>query len=229
MSLYLDEVPITGAVTQRRQLALLALLAVAGTAGVSRDKLVGMLWPEKDSDAARHLLNQLLYTQRRFAGDAGLFTGRKTLHLNPGVISTDVASFEGALAQPDADKLVEVYRGPFLDGFFLKESSGFEEWVATQRARYARRCAEVLDRVARSAEASGDTRAAIGWQRRAQEIDPLDARTALSLADALVRSGDQASALRALQWHGERVRKELEIEPDASVRAMEERLTRGGR
>ena len=99
---------------------------------------------------------------------------------------------------------------------------------SAQRARYARRCAEALDQLARSADAAGDTQASIGWKRRAQEIDPLDAGTALSHADALLRSGDRPSALRALRFHAERVREELAVEPDASVRALETRLAKEG-
>src|SRR6188472_3438789 len=52
---------LTGAATQRRRLALLVLLAVAGPVGMSRDKLLAYLWPESDVERARHVLNQLLY------------------------------------------------------------------------------------------------------------------------------------------------------------------------
>jgi hypothetical protein len=39
---------ITGVATQRPQLALLALLAVAGDDGMSREKVQGYLWPAGD-------------------------------------------------------------------------------------------------------------------------------------------------------------------------------------
>ena len=57
--------PLTGAAAQRRRLALLAILAVAGARGVSRDKVVALLWPERDAERARHALAQLLYAMRR--------------------------------------------------------------------------------------------------------------------------------------------------------------------
>ena len=56
-----DDPPMTGAATQRRRLAILALLAVARDGGMSRDKILGYLWPESGLDQARHTLNQLLY------------------------------------------------------------------------------------------------------------------------------------------------------------------------
>jgi DNA-binding SARP family transcriptional activator len=48
------EGPLTGAVSQRRPLALLSLVA-ASRAGVSRDRVVALLWPESDDEHARTL------------------------------------------------------------------------------------------------------------------------------------------------------------------------------
>jgi DNA-binding SARP family transcriptional activator len=39
-------------------LALLSVLAVAGLLGTSRDKLVALVWPDADSEHARHALTQ---------------------------------------------------------------------------------------------------------------------------------------------------------------------------
>jgi len=224
LSVRLDGTPITGAITQRRQLALLALLAVAREEGMSREKLLAYLWPEKEANRARHNLNQLVYFQRRHAGQEGFFEGRKTLRLNPTAVTADVWLFEDALADGAPDRAVQAYRGPFLDGFFLPEAAEFEAWVEQQRRRFGRRCAEALEGLARTALASGGLAEAVGWLRRSQEIDSLDARTAVSLAEALVRSGDRPAALRALRWHREQVWKELEVEADPAVRRLEESL-----
>src|SRR5262245_41167195 len=112
---------LTGAATQRRRLALLVLLAVAGAPGMSPDKLLAYLWPESDIERARHVLNQLLYAQRQQVGD-DLFLGRKTLRLNPALIATDVGAFEEACAVGDLGTAAGLYAGPFLDGFFVKEA-----------------------------------------------------------------------------------------------------------
>jgi DNA-binding SARP family transcriptional activator len=53
--------PLTGRAAQRRRLALLAILAVAGGKPVSRDKLVALLRPEASDERARHLLADSLY------------------------------------------------------------------------------------------------------------------------------------------------------------------------
>src|ERR1043166_1416139 len=54
----------TGSATQRRRLALLALLAVARDRGLNRDKVQAYLWPESDVERARHRLNPLVYFPR---------------------------------------------------------------------------------------------------------------------------------------------------------------------
>jgi DNA-binding SARP family transcriptional activator len=226
LSLSRGEENLTGAVTQRRRLAILALLAVAGESGMSRDKLVAYLWPESDAERARHVLNQLLYAQRRQVGDDSLFLGRKTLRLNAAVITTDVDDLTGALARGDRAEAVALYRGPFLDGFFVKDAGEFERWVEAQRSRYARQLLDALVALAAAAAAAGDSRAALGWWRRAAELDPLDATIALELVRALAAAGDRPGALRHARQHAEALDAELGVPPDPCLTDLVEALRR---
>ncbi|HEY9445387.1 MAG TPA: BTAD domain-containing putative transcriptional regulator [Gemmatimonadales bacterium] len=218
---------LTGAATQRRRLALLALLAVAGSAGMSRDKLLAYLWPESDLERARHVLNQLLYAQRQQVGD-DLFHGRKTLRLNPALIATDVGAFEQALAAGDLPTAADQYAGPFLDGFFVKEAPEFERWVEGQRTRLAQRALETMRALAESAEGAEDRGAAVTWWRRAAAIDPFDARVALRLVAALGAAGDRPGALREASRYEAGLRQELGVAPDAAFTDAVARL-RGDR
>jgi serine/threonine-protein kinase len=205
---------LTGAATQRRRLAILALLAVAGEAGMSRDKLVAYLWPEADAERARHVLNQLLYAQRRQVGDQSLFLGRKTLRLNAELISSDVTSFDQALGAGDLEGGIALYRGPFLDGFFLKDAPEFERWSEDQRARLARRASGILAQLAERAAGEGHHRQAAEWWRRAADVDPYDSAASLGLIRALAAAGDRAGALLEARRHEELLRSELGVGPD---------------
>ncbi len=216
LTLYRGTESLTGAATQRRRLAILVLLAVAGDGGMSRDKLVGYLWPESDAERARHVLNQLLYAQRRQVADEALFLGRKTLRLNPAVIWSDVSACDQALAAGDLEAAVELYRGPFLDGFFLKDALEFERWGEDQRARLAHRIGGALRQLANRAAACGDARQAAAWWRRATEITPYDSLVALGLVQALASAGDRAGALLAARRHEELLRSDLGVAPDSA-------------
>jgi serine/threonine-protein kinase len=208
---------LTGAVTQRRRLAILALLAVSGAAGMSRDKLVAYLWPESDAERARHVLNQLLYAQRRQVGDQSLFLGRKTLRLNPELIGSDVAAFDAALGNGDLAGGMALYRGPFLDGFFLRDAPEFERWTEDQRAGFTRRACGALEQLATRALRAGDHRQAAEWWRQAVRVDPYDSTAALGLIQALTAAGDRAGALVAARRHEELLRSELGAGPDPAI------------
>src|SRR5438067_814334 len=158
--------PTTGTLTQRRRLALLALLAVARNRGLSRDKILAYLWPESDAERARHGLDQVLYAQRHHLGVPDLFLGRKTLRLNRTVITADVWEFEDAVVVGVLDVAVRWYRGLFLGGFFVEGAPGFERWAEGGRDRLARGCATGLGWLASAVSALGDDRRAADWWRR---------------------------------------------------------------
>ena len=216
--------PIAGAAPQRRTLALLAALAVAGEGGSSRDKLVGLLWPEVDAERARHSLTQALYTARKAVQIDDLFVVGADIRLNEARITSDVREFEAALAAGNLQRAVELYRGPFLDGFFVSGSPEFERWSSAQRERLAGRAADALERLATSAEGSGDYRSAIEWRKRFCTLFPYDSGAALKLMTAMAKAGDRAGALQHAQAHAALLRAELDIEPDAVVEAFASKL-----
>jgi serine/threonine-protein kinase len=222
------EGPLTGAATQRRRLALLALLVSAGASGTSRDKVVACLWPESDADHARHALAQLLYSLRRDLPDGALLTDGAVLRMNAELISSDVGDFEAALdAAENRDALaraVSLYVGPFLDGFFLGDVPEFERWVDGERTRLAKRATAALEQLAAAATAAGEHEEAIRWWRQLAVHDPLSSRVALSLMQSLAAAGDRVGAIQHARVHEALVRQELDAAPDAAIAALAARL-----
>ena len=129
--------PITGRSAQRRRIALLAILAVARR-GVSRDKLIGYLWEEADTDRARRLLSEAVYVLRKSLGEDAVLAAGDELRLNEAVVGCDVVAFTTALESRNFAAAAALYRGPFLDGFFVGDASEFEQWVEGERDRLAR-------------------------------------------------------------------------------------------
>jgi serine/threonine-protein kinase len=214
---------LTGAATQRQRLGLLALLAVARQDGVSRDKVLGYLWPDSEEKRARHVLNQLVYAQRRHFGADSLFLGKKSLRLNPALIWTDVGAFEEAVERGASAEAIELYRGPFLDGFFLANAPLFDEWMSAQRTRWANRAKALTVALARDRTGAGGD--AIAWWRRAAELDPLDTDVVLGLIEALAQTGDRAGAIRAARAHEDRLKAELDVGPDPRLARLVQRLS----
>src|SRR6185437_9455791 len=203
----------------RRRLALLARLAQSGEKGVSRDDLLALLWPERDVESARHSLDQLLYESRR-ALCASPAVGGATLRLDPAVISCDLAEWEAALRRADLEAAVALYRGPFLQGFFLNGSATFEEWADTVRSQLTATYRRTLESLATSAAAHGKLDDSIAWRRRLAAEDRIGSRVALGLMQALAESGDRAGALEFFRVHERIVRAELDAPPDPAVSAF---------
>jgi DNA-binding SARP family transcriptional activator len=212
---------------QRRPLALLALLAAAGEAGLSRDKLLPYLWPESDDERGRNALRQLLHGLRRDLKEPELFRGTTVLSLDPTRITTDVGELEEALAAGELARAAEVYRGAFLDGFHLDGAPEFAYWADLERADYAARVGSALKQLARQADDSGDKEAALRWWRTLATMDPLDSGVALQLMKVLVATGNPAGALQHARVHETLLRDELGGSPDAAVTEMAAKIRAG--
>lgn len=227
LSLHNDGVPVTGAASQRSRLALLAVLASAGSGGISRDKLLALLWPESDDERARHALKQGVYALRRDIGNDAAIVGTATLSLDPTIVASDVREFEEAIARGDDRAAAALYAGPFLDGVFIKSAAEFDQWAAGERSRLERAHIDAIGKLARTAEASGDLTTAAHWWRRAATAEPLSGRVALSLMRVLADSGDVSAAIQHARVHEALVKGELDSPADDAVLAFAEELRRG--
>ena len=216
--------PMAGSAARGRNLALLALLARAGDAGLTRDKLAALLWPESDEARARHSLDQALYTLRQALGADVFLAGGSTLALNGAVLSSDVGDFDGACERGASAAAIDAYAGAFLDGFHLSNAPDFEEWVAGERARLQGRYVALLESSAVGAAARGERGEAVALWRSLAAAEPLGSRVALGLMRALVEAGDRAGAIEAARVHAALVHGELGAPPDPAVLAYEREL-----
>lgn len=217
LALQRDGVPEVGEAAQRRKLALLAVLAAAGTTGVPRDRLLLLFWPDSTQEHARNSLKQLIFSVRHSL-DEEIIAGTSLLALNSARITSDVGEFVAAVQRRDAAGVVAAYAGPFLDGVHVSDAPEFDEWASRERARHERAYAQALEQLATAATAAGDHPEAVRhWQARAA-IAPLDTRVELELLAAMVAAGDRAGALRHAAAHEQGLRSELGLEPDQQFR-----------
>jgi DNA-binding SARP family transcriptional activator len=221
------DAPLAGAAAQRSRLALLAVIAAAGSSGVARDKLLACLWPESDSERARHALKQAIYALRKDLGGEQAIAGTATLSLDPTFVTSDVREFDEAITRGDDAAAVALHTGLFLDGFHMKGSAEFDRWCEAERTRLERAFGDALERIATRASASGDRAAAVRWWKRRAAGDPLSGRIALALMRAHADAGDLTGAVQHARVHEALVLQELESRPDDAVLEFADRLRRG--
>ena len=223
MSVERDAAPITALLGHRKRLALLALLAKAGSAGISREKLLAMLWPESATNQARNALNQVVHGLRRELGSDALIGGAE-ISLAPEVVACDCIEFRNAFAEGRYEDAVAFYSGRFLDGFYLKDAPDFERWADDTSRALAIDYTAALEQLAKNASSRGELRSAVQSLRRLSDADPLSARVARSLIEALVAAGDRENAISHGAAYTLLVRAELDAEPDAGISALLDQL-----
>lgn len=210
-------VPIGGRATHRHPLALLAVLVVNRGRQLTRDKLIALLWPERDSESGRNLLKVSVHELRKVLGDEAIRSTGDQLSADTDALSCDVTDFLAAVGRGDNLAAAELYAGPLLDGFYLKEAAEFERWCDSERARLSELFRSAVEHLAVAAEAAGDQESVVRWRRAQAETDPYSAEAADRLIRALAACGDHASAIRFAEAFAQRRTTDLGIEDDAGV------------
>lgn len=209
-----------GSTFQGQALALLSVLAWAGDRGIPREKLIVLFWPEVAAYRASHRLRQLVHHIRSGPGFGDLIAGKSELRLDPERVACDLWEFAEARRSGQLERAVELYGGPFLDGFFLHDAVEFEHWVEGRRFALQREYHETLEALAVQAELRHDTVAAADWWGRLAEHDPLSSGVTMHLMAALVSTGHRARALEQAKLYQEQVRAKLDASPNPAVSAL---------
>lgn len=211
---------------QKRRIALLSVLAVAGKRGISRDRLQSYLWPESSADRARHALDQLVYAARRSLGLNPILAEGRDMRLDPAIIDTDLLQFGEAITGGRLADAVALYGGPLLDGIHLSDSRELESWIDGERAQAQGQYHNALERLATGAAANNDHITAVSWWLKLASSDPLSSRAAAETIRAFISAGDSPSAIRHARSYQDLVRRELEVEPDPAIESLVSSLPR---
>lgn len=219
--------PVEGRAVQPRRLALLALLGASRNHGWSREKLIALLWPDTDPAEARRHLSQSVYLLRKGLGEDAIATHGESVELNTDVVWTDVGAFHEALREGEPERAIDLYAGPFLDGFYVRDAPDFEEWSEAERRSLADTYATSVETVARAAAGDGDHIKAADLWRRLVSHDPYNSRAVLALMGSLVESGDPGNALVVAEEHAECMRRDLGVGVPAEVDVLVGRIREG--
>lgn len=213
--------PLSRAANQRHRLALLAVLVATPGNQLSRDRLLALLWPERDAGQARTLLNTAVHAIRKELGPDLIRSVGDTLLLDHTLLDSDLARLQQRAASGRADLAVAEYAGPFLEGFHLSASPEFDEWQAKTQARFHAQVSRLLDDLVAGA---GTPEVLLSWTERRARHDPHSARGALGHMRALQQAGDRAAALKFAQHFQQRLAADLDAGPDPTIAALADEL-----
>src|SRR5438874_3451603 len=233
----------------RKAQALLLYLAVEG--GVHpRSKLAALLWPDSEPHAARTalrnaltLLRSLLATPDASASPhSHLLAEQDLLGLDPqapfeldlDVVqqayhqaqrhSTFPSQEQRAALVTQVQQALALVRGPFLEGFWLREETGFDEWVQQHQQQWQVRLHLLLDRLSSWQEEGGELEPARATLTRWLALEPLSEEACRRLMRVDLALGDPGAAGRVYATLRARLAEDLRVEPSAETVALAEQI-----
>ncbi|MEJ2215183.1 MAG: BTAD domain-containing putative transcriptional regulator [Gemmatimonadota bacterium] len=208
----------------RKNVALLAYLAMAPDRRAGREQLTGLLWGEKPEKAARHSLAEALRIIRSCTGDGVEEPATGYIRLADGAVETDTAQFAARLAADDPAGASALVRGEFMQGFALPAAWTFEEWLAGERRTWRSKSEAALVAAANAALAGGAPEEAHGLADRALALGPTSDTACQVAMRSLCLRGDRGEALQLFDAFKRMLDEELAILPSDDTAALADRI-----
>lgn len=187
---------------------------------VSRDRLATLLWENVPSNKARHSLSHAIYAIRQVLPDMPIEVFGDDIVLNKEAVTVDAIQYDKLIAAHRLDEALELYRGEFLDGFWLKDCKAFEEWVSHERTLRRDTARAARYSLAQRAEAGGDWLKVIELTTRLLEADPLDEAAMRMRSISIAATHGKDSALRDLRRFIERLETDFGCQPERATKDL---------
>jgi len=233
----------------RKAQALLLYLAVEE--GLHpRSKLAAFLWPDSEPHDARAALRNAIALLRSLLADSDaapaqhshLLSLHELLGLDPQApleldlvvvqqaweeaqgLSTARSVEQRAALVAHVQHALSLVRGPFLDGFWLREDAPFDEWVQQQQRQWQVRLQLLCDRLSSWQEIAGEQEQATVTLLRWLALDPLQEEAYRRLIRVHLALGDATSALQVYATCRARLAEELQVKPSPETVTLAEHI-----
>jgi DNA-binding SARP family transcriptional activator len=233
----------------RKAQALLLYLAVQG--GMQpRSKLAALLWPDSDPHDARTALRNAYALLRTLLADTEASPGEQRHLLSASDLlgfnqqapfELDLHLIQQAYTQaqrlpplpseeqrasllPQWQHALAQVRGPFLDGFWLRKETPFDEWVRLQQHQWQVRLQLLFDRLSSWHEAALEHEQANAILTRWLALDPLQEEAYRRLMRLHLARGDPSAAWQVYATCQAHLAQELQVEPSPQTVALTKRI-----
>ena len=138
--------------------------------------------------------------------------------------STPPSEPQRAALVTQVQQALALVRGPFLDGFWLREDAPFDEWIQQQQQQWQVRLQLLCERLSSWHEIAGEQEQAIATLTRWLALDPLQEEAYRRLMRAHLAQGDATTALQVYATCRARLAEELQVSPSADTVALAEHI-----
>jgi DNA-binding SARP family transcriptional activator len=218
-------------IPRRRSRALLYYLACT-QAPQPRERLLMLLCGDIDEESARHTFKTLLAEVRALlrsfdASIEWIISDGDQIKWNPHAplwLDTEIFEKVAAVTSHHLDHATDLYRGNFLDGFFLKDAPDFENWIRSTRDHFHRLYLTTLRRLAELYETENQLEQAITCTQALIKTDPLVEEAYARLMRLYWITDNRVAAIRQYEHLCTILAQELSVKPLTSTQALYEQI-----
>jgi len=185
---------------------------------VTRDELVNLFWSELKEETAKKNLRNALYQIKKTLGDEVLYTPKRSIVELSGELEVELD-----VTDLLEDKHLEVYTGPFLQGYSVKNAENFDDWVMNYREfcreRFTELAYDQVDEISHN-----NVNELIHTMQIVIKVDPYDERAYRLIMQAYADSGHTNKAFKIFQSLKTLLNEDLGVEPDTETKRVFEKL-----
>lgn len=199
----------------------------------SRAQLATLFWGDMPEKNARVSLSKALSDLREQAREYVTIATQTILFNTTLPYDLDIERF---LTPPSSVESVaalqvrtELYRGAFLDGFYVRDAPDFEGWLRGERERFHNHAVQLLSTLAARYEQGGQIADAMNTLRRLLRVEPWREEAHYQLMTLLAQQGETTAALRQYERCRTALADELDVEPSEALTKLYRQLRATGK
>lgn len=178
----------------------------------SRDTIVNLLWGDLEEAVAKKNLRNAVYSIKKIFNEEVLISPKRSvLIFNPEInVEVDIEKFLSS----NLEESVEVYKGDFLEGFYLKYEESFEGWVLELREYYKDLYIHKLQEIIEKYESSKDIKKLKKYCKALILVDEYNEKAYRTIMYSYKEEGKYDKAIYIYNKLLDLLKKELEVSPD---------------
>ncbi|MDH5643215.1 MAG: PAS domain S-box protein, partial [Gemmatimonadota bacterium] len=193
-----------------------------------RDKLLSLFWPDLNAKRGRNALSKALHSFRKELGDDAVRSvGPEEIGILQECVGSDVMEFTNAIESRDFEGALGLYRGEFMPAFHVSDCPDFEDWLEEERANFKNQARRAALKLSAKEAAKGNTRQALTWARRAEEVNPRNEEVVRLIIILLDELGDRSAALKKFIEFEVWLQEEYQASPSPNTIALVNRIRKG--
>ncbi len=226
------EEALVGFISAKAQALLIYLAMSPGRQ--ARTRLANLLWSEFSDDQARNSLRTTLSNLNRLVGphltierDAVSYNRKQPYWLDVDVVRTTFDSPLDGTQLPRWEEASALYRGGLLEGFSIRNTPVFEDWLLMQREHYHGMALRGLSRLADQCIAEGAYESGLATTQRLLLLEPWLEQSHRQQMLLLAYDGQRSAALTQYETCRAVLAAEFGVQPQEETTALFQQVRSG--